>query len=160
MTESFLIESLIFLFTVVASTETFYLAVAGFAIATGWRRSWRQAFFLFLGATALGLLVTVLKEGFAIERPEGGLVAADGYAFPSGHAAGVMFLAIVWWYIREGVRSTRGRVVELSLIFFVLLIGGSRVWLGVHTVPQVGAGYLVGLLGGAITIFAVRRVKQ
>ncbi len=71
---------------------------------------------------------------------------AKGYSFPSGHSAmssstlgGVAFL------IRKK------KALCISLICFILLVGFSRLWLGVHTPQDV----VCGLLTGLILIFAV-----
>ena len=71
---------------------------------------------------------------------------AKGYSFPSGHSA--MSSSVV-----GGVAFIQRRNVKLcvSLIFLVLLIGFSRLWLGVHTPQDV----ICGLLTGLILIFVI-----
>ena len=71
---------------------------------------------------------------------------AKGYSFPSGHSAmssstlgGVAFL------IRKK------KALCISLIGLILLVGFSRLWLGVHTPQDV----VCGLMTGLILIFAV-----
>ena len=71
---------------------------------------------------------------------EDAVAFAKGYSFPSGHSAmsssvlgGVAFLQ------RHSILKC------LSLIFLILLVGFSRIWLGVHTPQDVVFGILTGL---------------
>ena len=66
---------------------------------------------------------------------------ATGYSFPSGHSAmsssvigGVAFLV------------RKNKFLCISLIGLVLLVGFSRLWLGVHTPQDVVCGLLTGLI--------------
>lgn len=91
------------------------------------------------------LLNAALKPVFERERPMiYRLAEAPGFSFPSGHsmmAVGLYgALAFILW------RHLPGRVGRASLIagalLFVLGIGVSRVYLGVHYPSDVLAGYL------------------
>ena len=74
---------------------------------------------------------------------------AKGYSFPSGHSAmsssvlgGVAFLL------------KQKKLLCISLICLILLIGFSRLWLGVHTPQDVVCGLTIGL----VLIFAVNKI--
>lgn len=98
---------------------------------------------LWLAAVIIGgtLLNECLKHLFAAPRPV--LIAhldrVSSYSFPSGHAAGNMVffgaLAII----------TGGRAAWSMAVSAALLIGVSRIWLGVHWPSDVAAGWFVGL---------------
>lgn len=90
------------------------------------------------GGTALNL---VLKQIFAAPRPDllPHLDMVHTYSFPSGHAAGNMmvFGALAMLAGRRGGYIAAGAMI--------LLIGVSRVWLGVHWPSDVTAGWIEGL---------------
>ncbi|MFC6171193.1 phosphatase PAP2 family protein [Loigolactobacillus jiayinensis] len=77
------------------------------------------------------------------------LVHAGGTSFPSGHAAGSMAffgaLIVITYYL---VAKHQQRQVLTSLwLLFILLIGLSRIYVGVHNTSDVLAGWAWGLGG-------------
>ena len=117
----------------------------GFLIA---QRKWRRAAFLVGAISGGALLNVVLKIGYARPRPAivAHLVKVHDLSFPSGHA---MNSAVV--YLTLGVllaRAQSGRQVKLYLLgaaaLLTLIVGVSRVYLGVHYPTDVLAGWTVG----------------
>jgi undecaprenyl-diphosphatase len=84
----------------------------------------------------------VTKEQVARPRPEGGLVDAAGWSFPSGHAAHAIVwiaLAVALW---RAVPWLAGRVALIvGSIVFAAIVGLTRVYLGVHYLSDVAAGW-------------------
>lgn len=125
---------------------TFTLAVAGYAVV---RRQFHAAW-LVLGATAGGaLIMSALKNVFDRPRPTivPHLVTVNSLSFPSGHA---MASAIV--YLTLGAllaRLVQTRLVKLYCVgvglYLSLVVGLSRVYLGVHYPTDVLAGWTAGL---------------
>lgn len=108
------------------------------------------------------LIVLVLKFTFAIPRSIDALVKLDSYAFPSGHSASAMFLAIMfmWLYYRHsGQNIQRSVIVAIPLLVLALLVGYSRILIGVHTPVQVLAGFGVGILVPLCTIYLASKAK-
>jgi membrane-associated phospholipid phosphatase len=97
--------------------------------------------FLCLGSAYVN---TVLKAAFAVPRPSPTAVRvvtpAEGYAFPSGHT---QTTATVWGYLATQVRKLWLWVVTTVLI---VLVGLSRVYLGVHYPQDVIAGAAIALV--------------
>jgi undecaprenyl-diphosphatase len=103
----------------------------------------------FVLAAALGgyVLSVGLKLLVGRERPAGGLIQVGGNSFPSGHS---MLSAIIYLTLALIVSTVilRWRVrlyVIGSALVLVALIGVSRLYLGVHYLTDVAAGWLVGL---------------
>lgn len=123
------------------------------------RRSWRPLGFLALTVGGATLTSTLIKLAVARPRPEtGALVDALGYAFPSGHsttaAAAWLAAAVV---VGSLTRSTAARIaLGLVATLVVVLVGVSRVYLGVHAPTDVLGGWALGALWLAGTLTAGR----
>lgn len=91
----------------------------------------------------------VAKIIFHRARPINAVVLETSASFPSGHAtAAVAFYGFVAYLLIKGVADkTRRVLIILGSVILMLVIGFSRLYLGVHYVSDVLAGYLVGLLG-------------
>ena len=87
-----------------------------------------------------------LKEIVQRPRPEGfRLIAETGYSFPSGHSmvAVAFYGFLIWLIIRFEEDRLQRWIWSLALFFVVIMIGISRVYLGVHYFSDVVAGYCV-----------------
>ena len=117
------------------------LAAAAVMVARSATARRREAVFLLVCMTASLLLNTVLKYVFARARPpaEAAVVHARGYAFPSGHAMSSATLALALVVVAWPTRW-RLPVVALAAVF-ALLMGISRIYLGVHWLTDVLAGW-------------------
>jgi undecaprenyl-diphosphatase len=110
-------------------------------------------------ATIVGgaLLNPGLKEVFRRARPSGieALWISQGYSFPSGHAMGaVLFFGALAYVVYFSVdHSRRMRVLAVVLCVLVILsIGASRIYLGVHYLSDVLAGFAAGLCWLAVCL--------
>lgn len=107
----------------------------------GWKRRLREGLFAGLAVIGSALLNLGAKPLFARDRPSlWESIAPEGnYSFPSGHAMGSMTLACVlvllcWW--------TRWRwPAVIAMTAFVVLVGLSRIYLGVHYPSDILAGW-------------------
>ena len=103
-------------------------------------------------AAANLVLVFLLNQAlkFAIQRPRPDgfqLAAEQGFSFPSGHSMVAMaFFGLVVWMVwrYEPDRATR---IGCSVAFgaIIVLVGVSRIYLGVHYASDVVAGFCVSL---------------
>lgn len=136
------------------------LAAAGFLVK-GWRRGALLAVVTLAGA---GLLNGLLKFSFARVRPASffDYPLPGSPSFPSGHAlyAASIFggLAVLLTArIRNPLLQVAIWIVALSLI---LLVGLSRVYLGVHYPSDVLAGYAIGIIWVTTVAFGDRLVSH
>jgi undecaprenyl-diphosphatase len=113
-----------------------------------WRRQVRTAIVVLLAGTGSGPLVSGFKNLNARQRPpaETQLVAEPTYALPSGHALGSMVvIGILAVVVARMLRSTALRVLVVVVAAVVIAsIGVSRLYLGVHWLTDVLAGWLLG----------------
>ena len=102
----------------------------------------------FAAANLVGIVALnfALKEIVQRPRPEGfRLIAETGYSFPSGHSmvAVAFYGFMIWLIIRYEEDRLQRWIWSLALFFVVIMIGVSRVYLGVHYFSDVVAGYCV-----------------
>ena len=121
------------------------LSAVGYLLFDGKRGAAAFVLFAILGGAVLSEL---LKHIFARPRPElvAHLVDVHTASFPSGHAmsSAVTFLTLGALLTRIQSRR-RLKIYLLSLaIFLTLLVGASRVYLGVHWPTDVLAGWCAG----------------
>src|SRR5919107_6129168 len=112
----------------------------------GW---WLSAVLLVVSTGGSIVLTTVLKGVFQRTRPElfDSGYQASFYSFPSGHATvAVGFYGMLTLVLAYRMGGRARWVVAVSGILVVLLIGFSRLYLGVHYPTDVVAGYLAALL--------------
>ncbi len=110
-------------------------------VLLGVHRRFRDGLFFGIAVVGSAVLNIVAKNYFARLRPDLWLsiTPESTYSFPSGHAMGSMTLAmavvLLCW-------PTRARLPALVVgVIFVLLVGISRVYLGVHYPSDILAGW-------------------
>ena len=133
------------------------LAVTGFFLL---QRKWHLAIYVAAAVATGTLLSHLMKAGFDRPRPE--LVAHGQHvytaSFPSGHSmvSAIVFLtlgALLAGTLKK--RLERTYVIALAVLL-ALLVGLSRVYLGVHWPTDVLGGWAVGT-GWALLCWAISR---
>jgi membrane-associated phospholipid phosphatase len=116
------------------------------------RRHVREGVFAALAIVGSLLLNVSAKHSFARVRPDlwqSVAPAETTYSFPSGHAMGSMTLAMVLVLLCWSVRTPWGWKwrwpVTVLATTFVLLVGLSRVYLGLHYPSDILAGWAAAL---------------
>ena len=106
----------------------------------------RREVILFIGVVlGSALLNAALKQIFKRARPMlHRIVEANGYSFPSGHSMAAFSLyGIAAFLLWKHTPAKWARVcLILASLFFILMIGISRIYLGVHYPSDVLGGYL------------------
>lgn len=106
-------------------------------------RRFREATYAAIALGGSALLNIAAKQAFARDRPSlwESIAPEHNYSFPSGHAMGSATLACVLTLL---VWRTRWRwPVAVVMAAFVVLVGLSRVYLGVHYPSDILAGWAV-----------------
>ncbi len=138
--------------------------IGAFAIGIGlvymYRRKWTWAALWLGGVGGAGALAYLLKHIVARPRPElwERLVVETGYSLPSGHAVASMAVAlcvaIMLWHTKW-----RGLVVGLGSLY-VLLIGFTRLYLGVHYPTDVLAGWLLSAAWVGVVAVVAPKIRR
>ena len=112
------------------------------------RRRFREGSFATIAVLGSLLLNVAAKHSFARMRPalwQSVAPAETTYSFPSGHAMGSMTLALVvvllCWYPRSRWGWGWRWPVAVLAALFVLMVGLSRIYLGVHYPSDIFAGW-------------------
>jgi undecaprenyl-diphosphatase len=113
---------------------------------------------LVIASAGAGILTTVVKNYIDRTRPAevSQLVQVSGFSYPSGHslAAASLYLTVAILVCRHLQRTGHKIAILTMTIAIILLVGVSRIYLGVHYPSDVASGILLGtawalLLGGA-----------
>lgn len=127
------------------------LSIGVVLILTMKKRGWTAIIFSYL-TTVDFLLTYIIKNLTERSRPDvlERLARETTYSLPSGHSSGSIFLygailALILPYVRS--RGSRFALTCLTALW-ILLIGLSRIYLGVHYLSDV----LLGLLIGAVIL--------
>ena len=125
----------------------------------------RIKFGLPLSAGALGVTIInqIIKHLIQRPRPEiAHLVSETGYSFPSGHSITSMFFyCLSIWLVRRYVTNKKARdVLTVILAIPMLLVGPTRIYLGVHYPTDVLAGWCLGFFIFAVVVEVIRVLSQ
>jgi membrane-associated phospholipid phosphatase len=135
-------------------------AVTLVAVVIFWRRRERiDAAFVALAALGAQVLSTGMKLGFRRDRPffPDPLATESTFSFPSGHA--LVSLAVYGSIALVLARRLTSRIQRALLLgataLLVIAIGFSRLYLGVHFLSDVLAGYAAGVAWLAFLYIAI-----
>ena len=128
------------------------------------RRQHRSAIILAVVMAGAVVLNYVLKVSFQRPRPlpyfDTPLPAS--FSFPSGHSLfSACFFGITAWLIASQMRYSSAKAgVWAAAIVLILLVGLSRVYLGVHYPTDIAAGFLAALVWVSTVITADTVTKR
>lgn len=112
------------------------------------RREWRTAAWVVLAAGLIGPVTAALKQYFGRIRPpfEDGGARYESLSYPSGHSSGIAALVTVGLVLAWPWLSPAARRAWAAVGFvLVLVVGLTRMWLGVHYLSDVLGGWALGL---------------
>ena len=107
----------------------------------------RYAVYLLVTSATGSLLNILLKQLFQRERPDiYPLITVEGYSFPSGHSMGsfIFYISLAVVLSKWSKSKLLDSVIILLFAILIMLIGISRIYLGVHYPSDVIAGFCAG----------------
>jgi len=123
----------------------------------------KMAITVVLNLSIFPLLNVFLKNIIKRPRPVGyRLIEESGYSFPSGHSmASMAFYGLIIYYVLKNVKNKTVRnIICTSLSILIILIGTSRIYLGVHYATDVIAGFLVSIVYLVIYITIILKLNK
>ncbi len=117
---------------------------------------------VFLNLGGAYLLNSVIKIIVARPRPHVlQLVYEDGYSFPSGHAmVSTAFYGFLIYIVYKNIKNKTFKNSIISLLsLLIVLIGISRIYLGVHYATDVIGGVIIGIIYLVLFIKIVNKVE-
>ena len=144
------------------------LGITLLSVLTGLVFLWKKESYWLLGlavSVAGGMLINVLvKYAFHRTRPSFNdpLLTLTTYSFPSGHTAGSMlFYGVLAAYLVCHIRSWRWRIPIVSTaVLMVIVVGISRMYLGVHYLSDVLAAVAESIAWLAISLTTISTLRR
>jgi len=138
--------------------------VLGLALLFVWHRAWERLLVVVLTVPGGALLTALLKHVFRRARPlfDDPLLVLTTYSFPSGHAmAATVLYGLLAVYAVRHLRQRRARLLVASAAaVLIVLVGFSRLYLGVHYLSDVLGGMAVGVVWLTMCLTAVETVRR
>lgn len=106
---------------------------------------------------------SIFKSIFVRPRPDVlKLITQGGYSYPSGHAmASMTFYGFLIYLIYKSDLSKNKKISFITLLsIFILLIGMSRIYLGVHYASDIISGYMVSVILLIIYVGIINRISE
>ena len=134
--------------TFLASKEFIILMCLIFILISLIKRKYQTSFLIILNIVISLLLNQTFKAIIRRERPfELMIVNEGGYSFPSGHSMTALifygyFIYLTW---ESNLKKISKILITILNIILILLVGISRIYLGVHYPTDVIGAYFLGL---------------
>ncbi len=108
----------------------------------------RKSFIEFWGALGFSyMLVFAVKIWLSFPRPELGLITAYGWSFPSAHTALATTFFLFFLRFMRKEKSLLRRYIHIAFcVLAPIVVGMSRLYLGVHWFSDVIVGFTIGVL--------------
>ena len=126
------------------------------------RKTWWAIKILSIGVSSL-ILMFSLKALFNRPRPDTPLLyEVPGLSFPSGHAfMSFTFYGLLIYVVFKEVKQRIPRyLISLLLLITIVFIGLSRIYLRVHYITDVAAGFCLGMIWLVISLYGLNMMEK
>ncbi|MHB1316504.1 MAG: phosphatase PAP2 family protein [Minisyncoccota bacterium] len=137
-------------------------AVILFTIVSFFIYTWstKKSLIEFWGAIGFSyMLVWAVKVWFNVSRPEFGLITAYGPSFPSAHTAVATTFFLFFLRFMRHEKNVFRRYIHISFcVLAPLMVGLSRLYLGVHWFSDIVAGFGIGIVGLLVSDYIWKKI--
>ncbi len=141
-----------------------FIGLVGFVILLSCKKQRPNTVAMFINIAIIVCANYLLKSFFVRVRPDAGLAIMQevGYSYPSGHSsAAVAFYGfLVYMVCCTSLKKWAKACLSVLLSLMVLLVGFSRIYLGVHYATDVIGAYLYSLAFLIVFCFILSRLKR
>jgi membrane-associated phospholipid phosphatase len=126
-------------------------------------KKFRYLYSLIISISGSSIFVLLIKNIIGRPRPpvENALIVLKDFSFPSGHSyMAVAFYGLIIYFIFDLLKYNKTKYYVLAAgIIFILALGFSRLYLGVHWPSDVFAGFAaaIALITAIITILEIKQ---
>lgn len=115
--------------------------------------------FSFFTLGSIYLLKFFIDRGRPLVEPL--MLSGEDASFPSGHAAAALFLIGFMYYIGLKENLIKRKILScIAVVISIVLVGVSRIYLGLHFASDVLAGFMTGLLWHLLMISTLTLIQK
>jgi undecaprenyl-diphosphatase len=152
------LDQVMYVVTFLGNAQTILVLALVAVIVALLARQWKEAVLFVLAIGASTLFFSLLKLLVHRPRPllEDARIVQGGFSFPSGHSSlsATFYGTVAYLLIRSTKRDGLRVLIGSGAALLVLLIGVSRIYLGVHYPSDVLAGWAAGALWVVLVMVA------
>ncbi len=160
------LSQVLYLITQLGTRAAVFLVGAIVSVLFLYRRRYIPLLAFWLVMAGVGLSVRYGKTFISRDRPvDVAYYQEHNYSFPSGHATTVIALVgmVAYFLCRHYQQPASRRIIVFFAVLLIGAVGFTRIYLGVHFLTDVLAGFMLGtlwlLLGISLTEIASHRKK-
>jgi undecaprenyl-diphosphatase len=139
-------------------------ATAVIGLYFAWKRRWLRLLMLMLVVPGGTLLNVAVKHLIHRDRPlfENPIATLDTFSFPSGHTMGAtLFYGLLAYFVMMSDRRWATKLVSIHLAaIIILLVGLSRIYLGLHFLSDVLGAMAAAAAWLALCVTAVETYRR
>jgi undecaprenyl-diphosphatase len=149
-----------FMTTITKAANTKTIIILCIAALTSLIKKYKGSLFLLANVILSTILNVGTKYIFCRARPDHlRLITQGGYSFPSGHAmASVSFYGfLIFLVLNSNLKKSEKIIISTILSILIILIGISRIYVGVHYPSDILGGWLISLSLLMVTTYLIKK---